>query len=112
MASALDHAGVFRVGVLPQPAKPYFFGKKPAWPLLRDCVVTGHDFAALNVRMPYPVYARMGWAQIPSPGRDRFGELLPLIGEAHAIAVEKCNKKTAVKTAEGHARPLHVCLGR
>ena len=103
-ASALDRAGVFRVAIGLAPASyARLFGKKPARPLKGGCVTTGHDFTALNVLMPHPVYAWMGWAQILSPSREQFDEILPLIGEAHAAAVEKFNKKTAVKPAKEKA---------
>ncbi len=99
-ASALDRPGVFRVAIGLAPASyAKLFGKKPARPLKGGYVATGHDFTALNVLMPHPVYAWMGWAQILSPSREQFEEILPLIGEAHAVAVEKFNKKTAVQPA-------------
>ncbi|MBK9442549.1 MAG: hypothetical protein IPN53_15125 [Comamonadaceae bacterium] len=103
-ASELNRAGVFRVALGLTPATyASLFGKKPARPLKGGIVATGHDFTAMNVLIPHPVYAWMGWAQILSPSRERFDELLPLIGEAHAQAVERFNKKTSVKPAKGDA---------
>jgi len=95
-ASALDRAGVFRVAIgLAAASYARLFGAKPPRPLKGGCVATGHDFTALNVLMPHPVYAWMGWAQILSPSRERFEALLPLIGEAHAVAMEKYYKKNS-----------------
>ena len=103
-ASALNRTGVFRVAIGLAPASYVkLFGAKPARPLKGGCVATGHDFTALNVLMPHPVYAWMGWAQVLNPSLKRFAEILPLIGEAHARAVDKFNKKTAVKPAKGGA---------
>jgi hypothetical protein len=103
-ASTLDRAGVFRVAIGLAPARyNTLFGERPARPVKGGYVASGHDFTALNVLMPHPVYAWMGWAQILSPSRDRFDEILPLIEEAHAAAVEKFNKKTAVKPAKEKA---------
>lgn len=103
-ASAPDRAGVFRVAIgLPSASYNRLFGERPARPVKGGYVATGHDFTALNVLMPHPVYAWMGWAQILSPSRERFDELLSLIAEAPAVAVEKFNKKTAVKPAKEKA---------
>lgn len=97
-ASALDRTGVYRVAIGLSPAcYARLFGAKPARPLKGGCVATGHDFTVLNVLTPHPVYAWMGWAQILNPNRERFEEILPLIGEAHGIAMEKFKKKTAVR---------------
>ena len=98
-ASALYRPDVFRVSIGLAPASyANLFGNRPARPLKGGCVSTGHDFTILNVLMPHPVYAWMGWAQILSLNRELFDGLLPLIGEAHAVAVEKFNKKTAIKS--------------
>jgi len=52
-------------------------------------VNTGHDFAALDVLTPHPVYAWMGWVQILSPTASRYAQVRPLIEEAHRLAVAK-----------------------
>jgi hypothetical protein len=52
-------------------------------------VNTGHDYAALDVLTPHPVYAWMGWVQILSPTASSFAEIRPLIEEAHRLAVAK-----------------------
>jgi hypothetical protein len=97
-ASHLDREGVFRVAIGLTPASyASMFGNKPARPAKGACAATGHDFTALNRLMPHPVYAWMGWAQILSPSRDRFEELLPLIALSHGAAVDKFNRKTAAK---------------
>ena len=119
IVSGLNREDVFRVAIGLAPGTyERLFAKRPARPTKGGCVATGHDFTALNVLMPHPVYAWMGWAQILNPSRERFEGILPLIGEAHAVAIEKFNKKTPVKSAKGnsgtihHAKPLHFSTGR
>ncbi|HOE42803.1 MAG TPA: DUF6194 family protein [Rhodoferax sp.] len=98
-ASRLDRDGVFRVAIGLAPATyARLFGKKPERPGKGECVATGHDFTALNVLMPHPVYAWMGWAQILNPSQERLTEIGTLIDEAYRAAVAKFEKKTARKS--------------
>ena len=97
-ASNLGREGVFRVAIGLEPETySRLFGAKPARPAKGGIVSTGHDFTALNVLMPHPVYAWMGWAQILNPSEANFQEILPLIAEAHQSAVGKFLVKTAGK---------------
>jgi hypothetical protein len=89
-ASALTREGVFRmsIGISPETYVERF-GPRPARPA-KGCVVnTGHDFAALDVLTPHPVYAWMGWVQILSPTASRYAEVRPLVEEAYRLAVAK-----------------------
>ena len=89
-ASALARPGVFRVsiGVLPE-TYVKLFGPRYARPPKGGIVDTGHDFAALDVLTPHPVYAWMGWIQILSPTQTSYVQVRPLIEEAHLIAIAK-----------------------
>jgi hypothetical protein len=89
-ASALTREGVFRVSIGISP-ETYVqrFGPRPARPAKGGVVNTGHDFAALDVLTPHPVYAWMGWVQILSPTASRYAEVRPLIEEAYQLAVAK-----------------------
>ena len=89
-ASALTREGVFRlsIGISPE-TYVQRFGPRPARPAKGGVVNTGHDFAALDVLTPHPVYAWMGWVQILSPTASSFAEIRPLIEEAHRLAVAK-----------------------
>lgn len=67
-ASNLDREGVFRLAVGLSVARyEELFGARPARPPKGSVVATGHDFTALDVLMPHPVYAWMGWVQILNP---------------------------------------------
>jgi hypothetical protein len=89
-ASALTREGVFRVSIGVSP-ETYVarFGPRPARPAKGGVVDTGHDFAALDVLTPHPIYAWMGWLQILSPTAPRYAELRTLIEEAHRLAIAK-----------------------
>lgn len=89
-ASALTREGVFRVSIgISLETYVQRFGPRPARPAKGGVVNTGHDFAALDVLTPHPVYAWMGWVQILSPTASSFAEIRPLIEEAHRLAVAK-----------------------
>ncbi len=94
-SSNLDRDGVFRVAIGLAPASyTKLFGARPARPAQGGIVDTGDDFTALNVLMPHPIYAWMGWAQILNPAAETYAEISPLIHEAHGLAVAKFEKKT------------------
>ena len=89
-ASVLTRDGVFRVSIGVSPATYVErFGPRPARPAKGGVVNTGHDFAALDVLTPHPVYAWMGWVQILSPTASSYAEIRPLIEEAHRLAIAK-----------------------
>ena len=95
-SSNLNRKGVFRVAIgLSTETYVRLFGPKPSRPEKGGIVNTGHDFARVNEFMPHPIYAWMGWAQILSPTKESFTDILPFIEEAHRTAVVKFNKKTA-----------------
>jgi hypothetical protein len=60
-------------------------------------VDTGHDFTQLNLLMPHPVYAWMGWVQLLSPSREVFEALLPLLDEAHQAALARATRRIATR---------------
>ena len=64
-------------------------GSGSARPAKGGVVNTGHDFAALDVLGPHPVYAWMGWVQALSPTTSAYPENRPLIEEAHRPDVAK-----------------------
>jgi hypothetical protein len=89
-ASALTREGVFRVSIgISLETYVQRFGPRPARPAKGGVVNTGHDFAALDVLTPHPVYAWMGWVQILSPTASSYAKIRPLIAEAHRLAVAK-----------------------
>ncbi len=89
-ASRLDRPGVFRLALgLPVARYEALFGPRPQRPSKGGTVTTGHDFTTLDVLVPHPVYAWMGWAQILNPTRASFDQLQPMFDEAHRAAVSK-----------------------
>lgn len=89
-ASHLDRPGVFRLALgLPAARYEALFGPRPQRPSKGGTVATGHDFTALDVLIPHPVYAWMGWVQILNPTRASFDQLQPMLDEAHRAAVSK-----------------------
>lgn len=83
----LDRPGVFRFSVAAGPAEyAARFGPVPAprpdWGVLE----TGHDHAALDVLMPHPVYAPMGWVCVLNPSEATWREVWPLVVGAYETA--------------------------
>lgn len=92
--SNLDRAGVYRVNLgLRKTTFFRLFGDLPSRPSAGRTVEMSCNFAALNVLLPHPVYAWMGWACVLNPSEQTFEELKPLIGEAYQLAREKFLKR-------------------
>jgi hypothetical protein len=95
--SDLNRPSVFRVniGISKQTFRSFF--SEPSLPSdqnstvkNRDTSNSDYDFTALNQVMPHPVYGRMYWTCILSPGDETFKTTVqPLIAEAYGIAVSK-----------------------
>ncbi len=93
-ASNLDREGVFRLSIgVGKAAYEQQFGGRPPRPAKGAVIVGAYDFAALDMLMPHPIYAWMGWVQVLSPGRATFEQILPLVDTAHALALKKFEKK-------------------
>ncbi|MDE7326369.1 MAG: hypothetical protein K2N63_08850 [Lachnospiraceae bacterium] len=69
------------------------FGPLPKRPAKGCTVDVNCDFSAVNVLLPHPVYAWMGWICALNPSSERFEELKPLIQEAYEYAKEKYRKR-------------------
>ncbi len=95
-ASALDRNGVFRMA-LGLTVKNYeqLFGSRPPRPAKGATVNTGHDFTQVDVVMPHPVYAWMGWAQVLNPSAETFASIQPLFLESYDHAVRKFEETLA-----------------
>lgn len=95
-ASALDREDVYRLSIgIGAQRYEQLFGSRPKRPAKGGIIATGHDFTALDVLMPHPVYGWMSWVQVLNPSKATFESLVPLIAEAHSNAVIKFNKKIA-----------------
>jgi Family of unknown function (DUF6194) len=74
--SKLDRDGVFRlnIGVSRDTFRKLF------------AIDTEHDYAALDVLMPHPVYAPQSWVSVLNPSAATFEKLKPLLAEAYQRA--------------------------
>ncbi len=81
-ASNLNRDGVFRlnIGVSTQTFESLFPN-------------SGHDFTALDVLMPHPVYGRNHWVCVLNPSDATFQELEPLLAEAYEIVVRRLGRR-------------------
>ena len=95
-ASDLQRPGVFRLNIgIGKATYRSLFGPPPARPAAGGVVATGHDFTALDRLMPHPVYGWMSWVAVLNPGTVTFESIRPLLAEAHALAVEKFDRRVA-----------------
>lgn len=93
-ASMLDRSGVYRVNLgLGAAAYEERFGPRPARPPKGGVVDTGHDFTAVDVLLPHPVYAWMGWACVLSPSAATWAGLASAVDVAHAQAVARFEQR-------------------
>lgn len=93
-ASSLGRPGVYRVNFgLRKPAFMQLFGAPPKRPAAGEAVAMDYDFSALDMLLPHPVYAWMGWACVLNPSAETFAALKPYIAEAYAFAQEKFRKR-------------------
>jgi len=95
-ASALDRPEVFRMA-FGLTVKNYekLFGSRPTRPAKGSPVKTGHDFTRLDVVMPHPIYAWMGWAQVLNPSAETFASVQPLLVDSYDQVVSKFAKTLA-----------------
>ena len=93
-ASNLDRTGIYRVNLgLRKSTFQKMYGKIPARPTAGGVVDMDCDFTALDIIIPHPVYAWMGWVSVLNPSKQTFERLKPLIQEAYEFSVEKFQKR-------------------
>lgn len=92
-SSELDRSGVFRLA-LGLPAERYerLFGSRPVRPAKGTAVSTGHNFTQLDVVMPHPIYAWMGWIQVLNPSDETFVSMESLFVDSYHDVVRKFEK--------------------
>ena len=92
--SNLNRGGVYRVNLgLRKPTFAKLFGTLPARPTAGGVVDMDFDFTAIDVILPHPVYAWMGWVSVLNPSEETFEKLKPLIQEAYVFSIEKFKKR-------------------
>jgi len=60
----------------------------------------GHDYTALDVLIPHPVYGRNHWVSVLNPSDATFAELNPLLDEAYQIAVRRLEPRGGQSSAQ------------
>lgn len=104
--SMLDREDIFRVNVgLRKETFIRHFGSVPKRPAAGQIVDLDFDFAALDVVMPHPIYAWMGWVCVLNPSQKTFLEFETMILESYEYAKEKFSKRGR-KTADSHTAPI------
>ncbi|HEX8693849.1 MAG TPA: DUF6194 family protein [Longimicrobium sp.] len=90
-ASNLDRPGVFRLNIgVGKDTYRSLFGPQPPPPGAAGVAGTGHDFTALDVVMPHPVYAPQSWVCILNPSDATFqAEVRPLLADAYEVAARR-----------------------
>ncbi len=83
-ASKLDRPGVFRLNI--------GISRKSFDSLFPDEV--DHDFTALDVLMPHPVYGRNHWVCVLNPTDATFEKLKPLLAEAYDTAFRRIERRS------------------
>lgn len=92
-SSELDRPGVFRLSLgLTAACYERIFGPRPVRPAKGTAVSTGHDFTQLDVVMPHPIYAWMGWIQVLNPSDETFGSMQSMFVESYEYVVRKFEK--------------------
>jgi len=88
--SNLKREGVFRlnIGLSKKTFERLFPGQE------------SHDFSALDVLMPHPVYAANHFVCVLNPSDATFAELVPLLQEAYEIAASRVERRKS----RAHAR--------
>ena len=85
--SQLDRPGVYRLNIgISRNTFRSLFGHLPNE---EDSSGTTYDYAASNVLMPHPIYAKQAYVCILTPDRDTFESIKPLLAEAYAIVAAR-----------------------
>jgi hypothetical protein len=56
-----------------------------------------YDFTSMDVILPHPEYARQHFVCVLSPGEATFERVRSLLAEAYDLAVQKYNRRNAIK---------------
>jgi hypothetical protein len=89
--SNLDRDGIFRVNIAAgRPGFERLLGYPPAQ---HQAHRDEFDYAATDVLIPHPMYASQGWVSILNPSEQTSVQLRQLLGEAHALAVRRHERR-------------------
>ena len=92
--SDLSRPGVYRLNI--------GVGKATFQSLLQGEAAEGHDFTALNLLMPHPLYGQMFWVCILNPSEASWPNVQGLLAEAHELSRRRLAKRSpSSEKAEG-----------
>lgn len=92
--SFLDREGVYRVNVgIRKESFKKRFSYIPKRPAAGQIVTMDFDFTALDIIMPHPVYAWMGWVCVLNPSLETWKEFECLVQESYEYANQKFAKR-------------------
>ena len=87
--SHLNRPGVFRLNVgVSKETFDRLFGKND-----------DHDFTALDLLMPHPLYGVNHFVCVLNPGDETFAAVKPLLAEAYSIAVRRATRPTRSRSS-------------
>jgi hypothetical protein len=93
-ASRLDRDDVFRLNFgISKATYQQLLGPLPKRPGAGGVVATGHDFEALDVLLPHPVYGWMAWVSVLNPSPPTFDAIKPLLAASYELSVTKFRKR-------------------
>ncbi|WLP93817.1 DUF6194 family protein [Psychrobacter sp. M13] len=96
-ASNLNRESVFRLSLgVGKEVYIEVFGATPKRPAKGETVDIEQDFSQLNLLMPHPIYAWMGWICINSPTNDSFAKMTKYIELSYNRAVKSYLKNKKV----------------
>ena len=94
--SNLKRGGLYRLNLgVSRDTYRALFGSPPARLGPAGIIETGHDFGAVDVLMPHPVYAPQGWVCVLNPGEATWERVKPLLAEAYDLAVRRQGRREA-----------------
>ncbi|HEY2276887.1 MAG TPA: DUF6194 family protein [Streptosporangiaceae bacterium] len=90
-ASDLNRPGVFRLNIAVGRAA---FEKLTGYPPgEHDAQAVRFDYTALDRLLPHPAYAAQGWVAILDPGDATAAQARSLLTDAHALAVQRRDRR-------------------
>jgi len=91
-ASNLNRSSVFRLNIgISKPTYLSLFRPGAA-----GVVDTTHDFTALDILLPHPIYGNMFWVCVLNPSAATFQEIVrPLLAEAYELDVKRHARKAS-----------------
>lgn len=92
--SKFNRDGVYRLNIgIKKSTFIQLFGIIPLRPKAGGVVDMNYDFTEIDIILPHPVYAWMGWISVLNPSVETFEKLKPLIKEAYDLSIIKFNKR-------------------